>query len=142
MNVALSIVLAWMIDRKSGRSELDDRVVEVLYAEPDRTVGVTHAMWIRDSEMRSVRECVQVGFNTADLRAPETEDVLHEEGHLSPMLRRSPGKHQPEYAHKRSLWHPSADGSLDVAERSRSDTKTQPSLLRTEGATLDSPVTR
>ncbi len=105
VNVALAIVLGWIIDCNSGRSELDDRVVEVLYAEPDRTVGVTHATWIGDSEMRSVRECVQVGLNTADLCAPEAEDVLNKEGHLSPMHRRGSCKHKPEYAHERSLWH-------------------------------------
>ena len=96
VNVALSIVLGWIIDRKSGRSELDDRVVEVLDKEPEGTIGITHAMRIRDSEVRSVRECVQVGLNTADKRAPEAEDVFSKDGHLGAMLRRSSGKHQPE----------------------------------------------
>jgi len=95
VNVALPIVLGWIIDCKSGRAELDDRIVEVLYTEPDRTVGVTHATWIGDSEVRSIRECVQVGLNTADLRTPEAEDVLNKKGHLSPMLRRSSCKPNP-----------------------------------------------
>jgi hypothetical protein len=95
VNVALLIVLGWIIDCNSGRPEFDDRIVEVLYAEPDRTVGVTHAVWIGDRKVRSVRECVQVGLNTADLRAPEAEDVLNKDGHLSPMLRRSSCKYKP-----------------------------------------------
>jgi hypothetical protein len=108
VNVALLIVLGWIIDDNSGRSEFDDRTVEVLYTEPDRTVGITHAMWIGDSEVRSIRECVQVGLNTADLRAPEAEDVLNKDGHLSPVLRRSSCKHKPEYAHERAAYgiHP------------------------------------
>jgi hypothetical protein len=60
VNVALLIVLGWIIDCNSGRSELDDRIVEVLDTEPDRTVGVTHAMWIGDSEVRAIWEFVQI----------------------------------------------------------------------------------
>jgi hypothetical protein len=110
VNVALPIVLGWIIDGKSGRSELDDGIAEMLHTEPDRTVGVTHASWIGDSKVRSIRECIQVGLNTADLRGPEAEDVLDKEGHLSPMLRRSSCEDQPKYAHERSLYgiHPTA----------------------------------
>jgi hypothetical protein len=119
VNVALPIVLGWIIDCKSGRSELDDRIVEVLYTEPDRTVGVTHVTWIGDSEVRSIRECIQVGLNTADLRAPEAEDVLNKSGHLSPLLRCSSGKHKPEYAHERSLWHPSTHARASQRTKGR-----------------------
>jgi hypothetical protein len=65
-------------------------------------------MWIGDREVRTIRERVQVGFNTADVGALEAEDVLDKDGHFSPMLSRSARKHKPEYAHERSLGHASA----------------------------------
>ena len=75
VNVALPIVLGWLVDCESRGSEFDDRIVEVLYTKPDGTVGVTHAIRTGDSEVRSIGECVHVGLNTADLRAPEAEDI-------------------------------------------------------------------
>lgn len=105
MHVALPIILGWIIDGNAGRSELDDRIVEVLDTKPDRAVGVTHALRISDREVRSIRKGIEVCLNTVDPRALEPEGGLNKAGHLRPMLRRGSCKHQPEYAHSRSLWH-------------------------------------
>jgi hypothetical protein len=104
VSVALPIVLGWIVDVKPVRSEFDDRVVEALDSEPDRTVGVTHAARIGDSEMRSIRKCEHVGLDTADVHPPEAEGVLHKTGHLDPLGRRGSCKDQSEYVHERSLW--------------------------------------